>query len=93
MIRERQQIDAPVSVQLFEPLLKKYQKRFYVHLITNLDSAGARLQRYYFSFLFDFRGMSRSGLDVIASFNLGVPLSTFDRYRKSDVKKSQEFVE
>jgi hypothetical protein len=87
LLTRRARIDIPIDYEDFEPLLLRYKNRFYIHLLMVLNGNAVKWQRYYLSFLLEFKGASRSGLGVLSALNLGNPLRTYDGYRKSDVDK------
>lgn len=74
-----------ISPDKFNDLFERYKNKFYFHCIQSFGGVGARLQRFHLSFLLEFKGISRSGLNVLSSFGLAVPVRTYDRYRKEAV--------
>ena len=86
LVKDVRSTDENISYVKFEPLLLKYKNRFYLHSIQHLSGNGARTQRYFLSFLYEFKGISRSGLDLMSSFGVGMPLTSFDRSRKEEIE-------
>jgi hypothetical protein len=76
----------------FRSLVIAYRAKFYMFVLTTLPRYAGLWQRYYLSFLLEFKGVSRAGIDVLNSLGLGVSLSTYDRYRKDDEKFATDMV-
>ena len=90
LVRDSRESRGKIPFSKFEPLYNKYKNKFYLHYLQHLSGAGARFQRFFLSFLFEFKGVSRSGLEVMGSFGIGLPLSSYDRYRKEAVVKADK---
>ena len=87
LLTRRTRVDIPIEYEDFEQFLIKYKNRFYVYLLLVLNGYAVKWQRYYLSFLMEFKGASRSGLSVLSALGLGNPVRTYDTYRKGDVDK------
>ena len=90
LTKARKRVDQPIEYDDFEPLLLAYKNKFFMHLLQTLPGNTSLKQRYYLSFLFEFKGVSRSGLDVMNAFGIGNALTTYDRYRRVDVEAADK---
>ena len=85
MVKETRGTNDRVSLEKFYDIFEKYKNKYFLHWIQHLPGAGARLQRFFLSFLLEFKGISRSGLDLLSCFGLAVPIRSYDRYKKEAV--------
>ena len=89
-LTRRTRVDIPIDYEVFEPFLLSYKNRFYVYVLLVLNGYAVKWQRYYLSFLMEFKGASRSGLSILFALGLGNNIRTYDRYRKTDVEKVEK---
>ena len=61
----------------------KHERGFAMHALMTLTQRGhsVGIQGSYLMLVLKFRGLSRSGLSMLASFGIGTPDSTFRRHR------------
>jgi hypothetical protein len=82
-------VTKPISDPRFSKLVDSNRGRFYMFVVTNITGENTLWQRYYLSFLMEFKGVSRAGLDVLHSLGLGASLTTYTRFRESDTQKAE----
>jgi len=66
-------------------LVRNEHVSFYFNTMFTLHSRGtsAHKQIFFISFLLRHKGLSRSGLAILASANVTLPATTYDRERES----------
>jgi hypothetical protein len=84
----RVRVDQPIDYDVFAEFLVRYRCKFFLHLLQVLHGHPIRWQRYYLSFLFEFKGVSRSGLSLLSALGVGNALTTYDIYRRNDLQNA-----
>jgi hypothetical protein len=72
---------------VYNKLVKKIGKRFWMYVMTNIRNAGAK-QLKYLMFVLEYKGLSRAGMDLLASCGVVPSLSAYDTWRHEQVKIS-----
>ena len=64
-----------------QSLVESERASFYFATLFTLNSRGTAAQRqiFYISYLMRHKGISRSGLELLANVKVGLPTTTFDR--------------
>lgn len=70
-------------------LMKKYKAGFVFWLISTAGAKGYQ-QMFYLIFVLEYKGLSRSGIEMLHRLQVSLSLRTFDSYRKAALAKVDE---
>lgn len=93
LVEGRVNIGKPIVDVNFYKLYDKYRLRFFIFILSTINGHAGSWQRFYLSFLLEFKGVSRSGLAVVSALGLGTKLTSYDSYRKSELDKADLMIE
>ncbi len=90
----REQNHNKIDSQYSDVITKKYGIYFHSFILLSLRMMGTSVQHqlFYSTMVMDYRGASRTGLEIINKKGLGLPLSTYDTYLKSELTKAEESI-
>jgi hypothetical protein len=91
----RQHNVTKINNQFSNLITQKFGTYFQTYILLSLRAMGTSVQQqlFYSTMVMDYRGASRTGLDIINKKGLGLPLTTYDRYLKAALLTSQEQIQ
>lgn len=94
MTQAKQEHRNRIDTNLSEIFTDKYGSYFHSYILLSLHTMGTAVQHqlFYSTMVMDYRGASRTGLDIMYKKGLGLPLTTYGRYLKSELTQAEEMI-
>jgi hypothetical protein len=83
-----------MSQDFHDKAVKVCGPAFYMWVLQGLRHRGnhANLQIYFLTSIVMFRGISRRGVDMFSKFSMTLPVRTFDKLKKDQLRVEQSIV-
>ena len=82
----RRGLNTEIDIVLQKRLLDKYKAGFVLWLLSSAGVSGYQ-QLFYIIFVLEYKGLSRSGIEMLHRMHVSLSLRTFDAHRKAALAK------
>ena len=72
-----------VPADAMKNLIEPHKMRYYMFLLTSLGSRYNYMQLFYYTLWLEYKGMSRTDIELMSQMGSALPISSCDRPEKS----------